>query len=239
MDIVGRSAAGLDVVYRHHLDHGEDPRQGAIRRGWQVERALSATQGEDGLELTLLVSPLPRGERPRRNGHQRLRPADAARDAEVRQRPAAYAIAVCDSAVLATEFSSRTGVPGQWGLPGGGIEPGEDPADTVVRETWEEAGQRLSAPVLIDVQSDHWVGHAPNGVLEDFHAIRLIYAARCPEPGAAVVHDVGGTTSAAQWVPLDSWTSVPWTRGARSLLQRHLDSCVRGLALDASCRTES
>lgn len=235
MDIVGRSVATLDVVYRHRLGHGEDPRHGAVARGWSVHRALSACQGEDGLELTLLVAPLEDEPHP---AQQRLR-AHAVRDAQVRQRPAAYAIALCDSAVLATEFSGKTGVPGQWGLPGGGIEPGEDPADTVVREAWEEAGQRLDSPVLIDVQSDHWVGHAPNGVLEDFHAVRLIYAARCPDPGSAVVHDVGGTTSAARWVPLAEWHTLSWTRGARSLLQRHLDSCVSGLALDAHCRSDS
>ncbi len=241
MDIVARSVESLDVVYRHRLDHGEDPRQGAVRRGWRVERALRAVQAETDLELTLLVSPLGEdttaGRRPAQQ--RRWRTAEPPAGAEVRQRPAAYAIAVCDSAVLATEFSARTGVPGQWGLPGGGIEPGEDPADTVVREAWEEAGQRLDRPVLVDVQSDHWVGHAPNGVLEDFHAVRLIYTARCPEPSAAVVHDVGGTTSAARWVPLQEWDSLAWTRGARALLQRHLDSCVRGLELDAHCRSES
>lgn len=225
MVIVGRSVDTLDEVYRHRLGHGEDPRQAAVARGWQMQRALGARQADDDLELTLLVTPADpdeRIDRPRATPHP-------VGEAEVRQRPAAYAIALCDSAVLATEFSARTGVPGQWGLPGGGIESGEDPADTVVREAWEESGQRLEKPVLIDVQSDHWVGHAPNGTLEDFHAVRLIYAARCPDPGEAVVHDVGGTTSAAQWVPLERWHTVPWTRGARALLGRHLDSCVRGL----------
>jgi 8-oxo-dGTP diphosphatase len=231
MDVVGLSVSSLDVVYRHRLAHGEDPRHAAAERGWKVERALRAELGGDGLELSLLVSPLRGGPRP----PQRARVAATA-GAQVRQRPAAYGIVLCEDSLLATEFSGLTGVPGQWGLPGGGIEEAEDPADTVVREAWEEAGQQLEAPVLIDVQSDHWVGHAPNGVLEDFHAVRLIYAASCPRPREAVVHDVGGTTSNAQWVPLQRWHSVAWTRGARALLQRHLDSCVSGLSADISCR---
>ncbi|WP_114558909.1 NUDIX hydrolase [Desertihabitans aurantiacus] len=232
MDIVGLSVSSLDVVYRHRLAHGEDPRHAAAARGWKVERALRAELSGDDLELALLVSPLRGGPRT----PPRTRPASVT-GAVVRQRPAAYGIVLCEDSLLATEFSSLTGVPGQWGLPGGGIEHAEDPAQTVVREAWEEAGQELEAPVLIDVQSDHWVGHAPSGVLEDFHAVRLIYAARCPRPRRAVVHDVGGTTSAAQWVPLQRWHSVSWTRGARSLLQRHLDSCVSGLSAEFSCRS--
>jgi hypothetical protein len=40
-------------------------------------------------------------------------------------------------------------------------------------------------------------------VLEDFHAVRIVYAATCPEPVDVVIHDVGGTTSDARWVPAE------------------------------------
>lgn len=226
MEIIGRSVETLEVVYRHRLGHGEDPRQAALGRGWKYCRPLRAELGSgDELTLTLLVS--------RRHGaapRKRRRPARKP-GAVVRQRPAAYAIALSDRGVLATQFSNITGVNGQWGLPGGGIEPGEAPDDTVLRESIEESGQDLQAPMLIDIQSDHWVGESPSGQLEDFHAVRLIYAAACPEPTDPVVNDVGGTTAAAQWVPLPQWQRVHWTRSARSLLQNHLDACVSGLEL--------
>ncbi len=134
-----------------------------------------------------------------------------------RQRLAAYAIVSCDGRILLTQLSHRTGWPGGWTLPGGGVDHGEDPKDAVVRETFEETGQRLVDPVLVDVESEHFEGTSPRGVWEDFHAVRLLFRGAVPEPGEPVVHDVGGTTSQARWVPLDETDGmelVPLARGA-------------------------
>jgi 8-oxo-dGTP pyrophosphatase MutT (NUDIX family) len=38
--------------------------------------------------------------------------------------------------LLLVQYATR----GLWGLPGGAVDPGEIPADCVVRETWEETG---------------------------------------------------------------------------------------------------
>ena len=126
--------------------------------------------------------------------------------------------------VLGTECSDKTAVPGLWQLPGGGLNPGESPSEALIREVAEETGQVVRINRLIDLQSDHWVGRAPNGVLEDFHALRIIYTATCLEPTTPSVIDIDGTTSQAAWIPLRSWRSLPWTSGARSLLDKHLDS---------------
>jgi 8-oxo-dGTP diphosphatase len=47
----------------------------------------------------------------------------------------------------------------QWSLPGGGIDPGEEPADAVVREIWEETGIKVRPERVLSVQSgpDHFV----------------------------------------------------------------------------------
>lgn len=137
-----------------------------------------------------------------------------------RQRLAAYAMVEWDGTILLTQLSHRTGWPGGWTLPGGGVDHGEDPKDTVVRETYEETGQHLTDPVLVDVESDHFEGLAPDGVLEDFHAVRLLFRARIPEPTELVVHDVGGTTSQARWVPLDEVDGLDLVALARGAVAR-------------------
>jgi 8-oxo-dGTP diphosphatase len=53
-------------------------------------------------------------------------------------RPSAYAIVPGDEGRLALVRTTKG-----WFLPGGGIEPGESPADAVVREAREECGLAL------------------------------------------------------------------------------------------------
>ena len=63
----------------------------------------------------------------------------------------------------------------------------------VVREVHEETGQRVEDVRLLTVLTRHWVGRAPGGRVEDFHAVRLFHTAHCPEPTDPVVLDVGGS----------------------------------------------
>ena len=230
MQIVGRSCSSLQVAYRHRLAHGEDPYRAALERGYVIQRAYSSYRTGDDIVLELIVGDLSHDDtepRPTRYRSDYSSPTDTAQPI-IRQRIAAYTIVLSDRGVLATQFSSKTGAAGQWGFPGGGVEPGEEPSLTVVREAEEETAQHLVDPVLLDVQSDHWIGRAPQGALEDFHAVRLVFTGRVDEPTEAEVLDQGGTTADARWVPLAQWRSLGWTGGARALLEKHLDSCVTG-----------
>jgi 8-oxo-dGTP pyrophosphatase MutT (NUDIX family) len=150
---------------------------------------------------------------------------------ERRQRLAAYVIALSSRGLLATQFSERTVVPGLWGLPGGGIQPGETAAEAVLRELREETGQAIELQRILDLQSDHWIGSSPDNEPEDFHALRLIYVAETPEPTDPVVTDIGGTTAAAQWVPVNRWRQARWSVGFRAILARHLDVIVKARTL--------
>lgn len=220
---MGVEVPGGPPVLSFTLGHGEDPYQVAWERGYRVVRPLSASGTVEDLAVTLQVSEHGRPVTPR--GPQRirttLRPGEANRTPVVRQRLAAYALVVSSRGLLATEFSHRTAVPGMWGLPGGGIDPGENPASTVQREVFEETGQTVEVVQFLDMQSDHWIGHSPAGVVEDFHAVRLIYAARCDEPIDPVVLDVGGTTANSRWVAADRLRDVAWVNGSRALLGKH------------------
>ncbi len=231
MQIVGVEIPGGAPVLSFALGHGEDPYQVVWEQGYRVTRPLSVTGTVEDLSVTLLVAEhhrpiVPRGPQKIRST---LRPDESGCEPVVRQRLAAYALVVSRRGLLATEFSSRTAVPGMWGLPGGGIDPGENPAATVQREVYEETGQTIEILRFLDMQSDHWIGHSPTGVVEDFHAVRLIYAARCDAPIDAVVHDVGGTTASSRWVPPASLREVSWINGSRALLSKHGQSVLRTL----------
>ncbi|GAA4813774.1 NUDIX hydrolase [Nocardioides caeni] len=118
-----------------------------------------------------------------------------------RQRAAAYAYVVRDDAILLTRTSDLAPDPGTWHLPGGGIDHGESPVDTVRRELWEECGLQGEAADLLAVLDHHFTGTAPNGRAEDFHAIGIVYRADV-EAGEPRVVETGGTTDAVAWVPL-------------------------------------
>ena len=79
----------------------------------------------------------------------------------------------------------------------------------LLREIHEETGQEVVAGQLLALQSDHWIGRAPNGGLEDYHALRIIYSATCEKPSRPRVHDLGGSTARADWVPVKSGASFP------------------------------
>lgn len=203
------------------LGHGEHPDVVLGAAGWLAETPVFATLASDGaLELGYRVRPLD-GIRPRAEAVPRDPDVGADEVGEPYQRVAAYALVTSSRGVLLTQFNTQTHVAGDWGLPGGGLDEGESPVDGVHREVWEETGQRIELGELLTVQSQHWVGRAPSGVLEDFHAVRIVYAATCPEPTEVVIHDVGGTTSDARWVPVDRIADYPLTSSWRRLAALH------------------
>lgn len=118
-----------------------------------------------------------------------------------RQRTAAYAYVVRDDAILLTRTSALAPDPGTWHLPGGGIDHGETPTETIRRELWEECGLEGRATTLLTVLDHHFTGTAPNGRAEDFHAIGVIYRAEVG-PGEPRVVEEDGTTDEVAWVPL-------------------------------------
>ncbi|EDY57961.1 MULTISPECIES: NUDIX hydrolase [Streptomyces] len=115
-------------------------------------------------------------------------------------RVAAYAICVRDEQILLARWLND-GLP-EWTLPGGGMEHGEHPCDTVLREVVEETGYRVEVTGLLGVKSRHVTLPRRFGRTVDHHGVGLIYEARVT--GGELRYEVGGSTDMAEWHDLDA-----------------------------------
>ncbi|MFJ9536224.1 NUDIX hydrolase [Streptomyces sp. NPDC101225] len=114
-------------------------------------------------------------------------------------RVAAYAMCVRDEEILLARWTDGRGRP-EWTLPGGGMEHGEDPYDTVLREVEEETGHLVEITGLLGVDSVSRTASRRFGRRTDHHGVRLVYEARVI--GGALRPEVGGSTDMAAWHPL-------------------------------------
>ncbi|GIE86686.1 NUDIX hydrolase [Actinoplanes regularis] len=120
------------------------------------------------------------------------------------QRFAAYAIATDPyENLLLTRISP--GYPGEgcWHLPGGGTDYGEQPGTALIRELVEETGQAGRLIELLGVASHRDAASlGPEGYPIDWHGVRAFYRVVVDQPTEVTIHDVGGSTSEARWMPL-------------------------------------
>ncbi|MEU6033075.1 NUDIX hydrolase [Streptomyces tauricus] len=115
-------------------------------------------------------------------------------------RVAAYAVCVRDGRILLARLVEKGGGK-RWTLPGGGMDHGEDPYDTVVREAEEETGYRVEPLSLLGVDSIKRTYPRRLGTDVDFHALRIVYETRVT--GGELRHEADGSTDLAAWHPLD------------------------------------
>lgn len=213
-----------DPVIELVLGHGEHPDAALHRAGWIAGRPLRAECRDGDVMVTLEVRPVSPADTPPVDRMVVYEEPGTDEVPLIRQRVGAYGIVLSERGLLGTVMSRLTGAPGAWNLPGGGLDAGEEPTAGLLREVHEETGQQVVPGRLLTLQSDHWIGRAPNGGLEDYHALRIIYSATCEKPSRPRVHDLGGSTARADWVPVKSWRRIPWTRAARQVLNQHLPS---------------
>jgi ADP-ribose pyrophosphatase YjhB (NUDIX family) len=105
--------------------------------------------------------------------------------------------------VLLARNSGASEFPGQWTLPGGGVEQGEHPDHAVVREFAEETGLRVRIDALRTVTAD--VLRLPTGPLE--HTDRLVYDVT--PVGGTLRAEADGTTDLVEWVAPDDLRARP------------------------------
>lgn len=113
-------------------------------------------------------------------------------------RVAAYAVVVDDDRILLAHWNSPTRP--AWTMPGGGLDPGEDPMDAAVREVLEETGFHVELDGILGTDSqviaekDRFHGTGP------IQALRIVYRAHVV--GGELRNEEGGSTDEAAWFPV-------------------------------------
>ncbi len=119
---------------------------------------------------------------------------------------AAYAVCVRDDEVLLARWVAKDGTR-RWTLPGGGMDHGEDPVATVVREVGEETGYVCAPVALLGVDSVVRDRQSRLGAAGSWQGLRLLYEARVT--GGTLRPETGGSTDLAAWHPLDAVPGLP------------------------------
>ncbi|WP_244299113.1 NUDIX hydrolase [Streptomyces viridochromogenes] len=145
-------------------------------------------------------------------------------------RVAAYAICVRDGQILLARSPAADGTP-EWVVPGGGMEHGEDPYDTVRREVEEETGYRIEVAGLLGVNSSRHTFRDRFGRPVDHHSVRFVYEGRII--GGELRNEVGGSTDLAAWQDLDAVPGLVRIRLVDIALRMWRERPVTGRLTDA------
>jgi ADP-ribose pyrophosphatase YjhB (NUDIX family) len=134
-----------------------------------------------------------------------------------RQRIASYGVVRDDEdRLLLARAAPMLTLRGRWFLPGGGVQHGESPSDSLRREIAEESGLTVVPGALLDVLSD--VRTIPDGT--SLHTVRLIYEVASWH--GTLRPEVDGTTDAVAWFSLDEARELPLARYVETVVDRLL-----------------
>ena len=124
-------------------------------------------------------------------------------------RVAAYALCVDDAdRMLVVRVAAGYPAGGQWTLPGGGLNFGEDPADAVLRELTEETGLTGRVVSLAFVDSlTHGAMVELGRAYGPWHGIRIVY--RVEVTGGQLRDEIDESTDTAAWMTREEMAAVP------------------------------
>jgi ADP-ribose pyrophosphatase YjhB (NUDIX family) len=124
----------------------------------------------------------------------------------------AYGVLINEGRVALVRSSNPRHVPPLWWLPGGGIDFGEAPEDTLIREFKEETGLEIHEPQLLGVTSD--VRRRDNG--DKIHTVRILFTVGLR--GGELRDEIHGTTDHAAWFALSDLEAMNVADYARAAI---------------------
>lgn len=141
------------------------------------------------------------------------------------QRFAAYGFVVdpAGDRVLLTRIARNYPGAGRWHLPGGGTDFGEQPAEALLRELYEETGQRGRVEELLHISHRHHpAARGPEGYPIDWHSVRALFRLSVDVPTEpSVTEAAGGSTADARWFPRADLASLDVTEVVITAASRH------------------
>ena len=121
-------------------------------------------------------------------------------------RISAYAVITDDQDRMLLPHWMEEGFGSGWTLPGGGIDPGEDPQNAVVREVFEETGYQVEVTELLGIDNLVIPGEqrTPSSGREGIalQNLRIVYRARITG-GELTVQTDGSTDDVAWFTPAE------------------------------------
>lgn len=121
-------------------------------------------------------------------------------------RVAAYAVVTGERGMLLAHWTDRRH--DHWSLPGGGMEPGEHPEQTVRREVEEETGYLVELDGLLHVHNLVVPAGARLDLGErEFQQLSFVYRARVV--GGQLRPETDGSTDATAWFAPDEIDALP------------------------------
>lgn len=108
---------------------------------------------------------------------------------------------------------------GHWHLPGGGTDWGEQPAEGLVREIYEESEQAAVVREPRAVGAKHNpAAMGPEGVPIDWYTVRAVFDVFVPDPTPPRVTEAAGSTAEARWFTRAALRDIPLSDLARHQL---------------------
>ena len=136
-------------------------------------------------------------------------------------RLAAYAVIIKDDHILLCRLKKM--LPehnGEWTLPGGGMDFGEHPEETIVREAMEETGVTVAPIKILGVDTFRQDNLETQ---KKWHSVRMVYEAEYL--GGELKYEIDGTTDKCEWhllANIGDLPKVPLIEAALAMRADHL-----------------